>query len=286
MHCIYQLPATLKQITAITHHHSSGLGRQKLVHCTRQPARWPFKCQPMSRIPASFIECSMLLTMPCGLGRAQEAKESYDHLHLHHTVTAPMTDAEHMLDVCRIHVAHFAMGGEKPQEVKRVIHAPAPPPIPPWCKDNNKQCAVWAETGNKTHTYIAYVAMAAVCGYCVAGFKPVTSQCLLLQQLLNGPGPAVPCDQTYLLLDSACDRVVFWHKMHICDWSTSSIATAAAVTAGECEANPGYMVGTKTNPGNCLASCSRCDLLSTPATAAARRLLVPEGEDEETEDQH
>lgn len=48
--------------------------------------------------------------------------------------------------------------------------------------------------------------------------------------------------------------------------------------SGECEANPGYMVGDKRRPGDCLVSCSRCDLLPVPAgTAAARRLKVEEG---------
>ncbi len=33
--------------------------------------------------------------------------------------------------------------------------------------------------------------------------------------------------------------------------------------SGECKKNAGYMVGTVGNPGTCLASCSRCDLLTT-----------------------
>lgn len=33
--------------------------------------------------------------------------------------------------------------------------------------------------------------------------------------------------------------------------------------SGECKKNAGYMVGTVGNPGACLASCSRCDLLTT-----------------------
>jgi hypothetical protein len=41
--------------------------------------------------------------------------------------------------------------------------------------------------------------------------------------------------------------------------------------SGECEANPGYMVGNKNRPGDCLVSCARCDLLPAPG-AAARRL--------------
>jgi prolyl 4-hydroxylase len=33
--------------------------------------------------------------------------------------------------------------------------------------------------------------------------------------------------------------------------------------AGECKKNAGYMVGTVGAPGACLASCGRCDLLTT-----------------------
>jgi prolyl 4-hydroxylase len=85
-------------------------------------------------------------------------------------------------------VAHFAMDGEKPQEVHRVVHAPPPPPVPSWCKDKRSECPVWAESG-------------------------------------------------------------------------------------ECQVNPKYMIGTAESPGDCLASCARCDLLPKPAEATARRLL-------------
>jgi hypothetical protein len=34
--------------------------------------------------------------------------------------------------------------------------------------------------------------------------------------------------------------------------------------SGECEVNPGFMVGNKREPGACLASCARCDLLPDP----------------------
>jgi prolyl 4-hydroxylase len=30
---------------------------------------------------------------------------------------------------------------------------------------------------------------------------------------------------------------------------------------GECEANPGFMVGSRLSPGACLLSCNRCDML-------------------------
>jgi prolyl 4-hydroxylase len=32
--------------------------------------------------------------------------------------------------------------------------------------------------------------------------------------------------------------------------------------SGECESNPGFMVGTKIHPGRCLLSCGRCDLMA------------------------
>lgn len=30
---------------------------------------------------------------------------------------------------------------------------------------------------------------------------------------------------------------------------------------GECESNPGFMVGQEGQPGTCLLSCNRCDLM-------------------------
>ncbi|KAF8058887.1 P4H3 [Scenedesmus sp. PABB004] len=50
-----------------------------------------------------------------------------------------------------IHVAHFATAGEAPKEVKRVIYAPPPPPLPAWCRDDNVGCAMWAESGECEH---------------------------------------------------------------------------------------------------------------------------------------
>jgi hypothetical protein len=44
-------------------------------------------------------------------------------------------------------VAHFAEGGERPQEFKRVIYAPPPPPLTPGCKDLHASCSAWAEEG-------------------------------------------------------------------------------------------------------------------------------------------
>jgi prolyl 4-hydroxylase len=38
--------------------------------------------------------------------------------------------------------------------------------------------------------------------------------------------------------------------------------------SGECVVNPSFMVGDKNNPGSCLASCGRCDLLPDPTKAA------------------
>jgi prolyl 4-hydroxylase len=38
---------------------------------------------------------------------------------------------------------------------------------------------------------------------------------------------------------------------------------------GECESNSGYMVGTKANPGECLLSCHRCDLMPEADKRAA-----------------
>eukprot|EP01025_Chloroclados_australasicus_P058590 TRINITY_DN7375_c0_g1_i4.p1 TRINITY_DN7375_c0_g1~~TRINITY_DN7375_c0_g1_i4.p1 ORF type:complete len:155 (+),score=10.42 TRINITY_DN7375_c0_g1_i4:126-590(+) len=39
------------------------------------------------------------------------------------------------------------------------------------------------------------------------------------------------------------------------DWAAS----------GECESNPGFMVGSSTRPGACLLSCQRCDLMQYKA---------------------
>ena len=34
------------------------------------------------------------------------------------------------------------------------------------------------------------------------------------------------------------------------------------VEAGECERNPTYMIGSRSRPGKCVASCKRCDLMT------------------------
>lgn len=47
--------------------------------------------------------------------------------------------------------------------------------------------------------------------------------------------------------------------------------------SGECEVNPGFMIGTKTRPGDCLASCGRCDLLPAPFLGGATRRLLKAG---------
>jgi prolyl 4-hydroxylase len=49
---------------------------------------------------------------------------------------------------------------------------------------------------------------------------------------------------------------------------------------GECEANAGYMVGTRAHPGDCILSCGRCDLMPEADRRAAlgqlgRKSLVP-----------
>eukprot|EP00884_Botryococcus_braunii_P009280 jgi/Botrbrau1/18353/Bobra.0179s0078.1 len=78
-----------------------------------------------------------------------------------------------------IHVGHYAMGNEKPQEVlvkSQVVGKEVAPGV--FCKDQNPSCFSWSE-------------------------------------------------------------------------------------AGECKKNSGFMVGTARSPGACLASCGRCDLLTT-----------------------
>lgn len=59
---------------------------------------------------------------------------------------------------------------------------------------------------------------------------------------------------------------------------TNDNCDAWAVT-GECDKNPGFMVGTAAQPGACLKACSRCDILAAfkkqqqpEATAEQRRL--------------
>ena len=39
---------------------------------------------------------------------------------------------------------------------------------------------------------------------------------------------------------------------------------------GECENNPGYMVGRKGDPGACLLSCGRCDLMAAKGAETKR----------------
>lgn len=41
---------------------------------------------------------------------------------------------------------------------------------------------------------------------------------------------------------------------------------------GECESNPGFMVGTKDAPGACLLSCGRCDLMRPVALSSNRKV--------------
>eukprot|EP00878_Enallax_costatus_P040156 GHUV01046158.1.p1 GENE.GHUV01046158.1~~GHUV01046158.1.p1 ORF type:complete len:377 (+),score=28.70 GHUV01046158.1:346-1476(+) len=70
---------------------------------------------------------------------------TFDYKSLHGS--CPVIAGEKWSATKWIHVAHFATGHERPQEFKRVIYAPPPPPRPPWCQDNHKQCPVWAESG-------------------------------------------------------------------------------------------------------------------------------------------
>lgn len=96
-------------------------------------------------------------------------KPAANHLH----------KAEALLCGCRIHVGSFALAGEKPQEVKRIIYAPSPPPVPPWCKDKNKQCPIWAESGDslwkgllilaasQDYTYMLLIAEGVCCNSCI-----------------------------------------------------------------------------------------------------------------------
>lgn len=41
---------------------------------------------------------------------------------------------------------------------------------------------------------------------------------------------------------------------------------------GECQANPGFMVGTLAQPGACLLSCWRCDLAPAARLATSRKV--------------
>lgn len=52
-----------------------------------------------------------------------------------------------MLLVRRVHVAHYAQGGEAAQRVDHVVHVAPPPPAPPGCSDSNEACGHWAEAG-------------------------------------------------------------------------------------------------------------------------------------------
>lgn len=45
------------------------------------------------------------------------------------------------LAVHRVHVARYAVAGEKAVKVQHVIHVPPPPPAPPGCADLDSHCA-------------------------------------------------------------------------------------------------------------------------------------------------
>jgi hypothetical protein len=45
------------------------------------------------------------------------------------------------LTCCRVHVARYAVAGEKAVKVQHVIHVPPPPPAPPGCADLDTHCA-------------------------------------------------------------------------------------------------------------------------------------------------
>ncbi|KAF5828965.1 hypothetical protein DUNSADRAFT_16745 [Dunaliella salina] len=49
-----------------------------------------------------------------------------------------------------IHVGHYAIGGEAPKHIERVIYVPPPPPALTGCIDKNSMCKAWAETGECT----------------------------------------------------------------------------------------------------------------------------------------
>lgn len=105
---------------------------------------------------------------------------TFDYKSLHGS--CPVLRGEKWSATKWIHVGHYAAGDGPAVEVKRVIYAPPPPPVPKWCHDTRSECPMWAESG-------------------------------------------------------------------------------------ECEVNPGYMVGTHAQPGACLASCARCDLARKPAAS-------------------
>jgi hypothetical protein len=51
------------------------------------------------------------------------------------------------LGTSRIHVARYAMGGEKRERVDYVVFVSPPPPAPPGCGDEATECPQWAESG-------------------------------------------------------------------------------------------------------------------------------------------
>ena len=46
-------------------------------------------------------------------------------------------------------------------------------------------------------------------------------------------------------------------------------ACASWAEGGECDNNPGFMVGVQSNPGSCLLSCGRCDLMQFKSPKSA-----------------
>lgn len=123
----------------------------------------------------------------------------------------------------RYHVAHYAMHGEQAVHVDHVTFIPPPPPAPPGAPP--PRLAVLSTC------LPAWSALAAQVNCC--GYLPSAAPLLLDASLsLAAPPLAAGCKDE----KSACQG-----------WAEG----------GECESNPGFMVGTKDAPGACLLRWAR-----------------------------
>jgi hypothetical protein len=153
--------------------------------------------------------------------------------------------------------------------VKRLLHTPAAPLAPLWCKDENALCEGWAEEGECLANPGWMVGTREHPGACLRS----CGRCDVAAHLHAGErAPPAWC------LDTRPDQCAKW------------------AGEGECDGNAKWMVGTRDSPGYCLRSCNACHLVAhlykdvatkeemAAMEAAAKEAEAKEKEEEEQEE--